>query len=420
METQDTLDVTSASSRSVESIRVEPDLDFVQRLGKLCGESFAKCFQCGTCSATCTLSPDSAPFPRKEMAWANWGLKERLLRDPDVWLCYQCNDCSTRCPRDARPGDLLGAIRQECVTQYATPRFLARWVGQPQGIPLMLGIPTTLLTVALLLRDPVADALGISTEITSQIIYSYSAFFPHWFLNSFFLILSLLVLIVSVTGAVRFWGALKTGAPESANRSPAQSIPASIWTVLKKMFKHDDFTSCTDAHSRFWSHSAVFFGFLALSLVSIWVVTARYNPLITGDFVYPLAFLAPWKILANIGGLALIGGLFMMILERIRNSGKAGAGSYFDWTLIVTLVAVVATGFITEILHYVRLEPHRHLAYFVHLVFVTALILYLPYSKFAHLIYRTTALVYAEHTGRIAEVRTGPGAVTEDTQRKEE
>ena len=248
METQDTLDATSTSSLGVESIRVEPDLDFVQRLSKLCGESFAKCFQYGTCSATCTLSPDSAPFPRKEMAWANWGLKERLLKDPDVWLCYQCNDCSTRCPRDARPGDLLGAIRQECVTQYATPRFLARWVGQPQGIPLMLGIPTTLLTTALLLRDPIADALGISTSITSQIIYSYSAFFPHWFLNSSFLILSLLVFLASVTGAVRFWGALKSRAPGSVNTSPAQSIPASIWTVLKKMFKHDDFTSCTDAH----------------------------------------------------------------------------------------------------------------------------------------------------------------------------
>jgi len=284
----------------------------------------------------------------------------------------------------------------------------------------MLGIPMALLTIALLLRDPVADALGISTGITDQIIYSYSAFFPHWFLNSFFLILSFLVLLASVTGAVRFWGALKTGAPASVNTSPVQSIPASIWKVLKKILKHDDFTSCTAAYSRFWSHSGVFFGFLALSLVSIWVVTARYNPLITGDFVYPLAFLDPWKILANIGGLALIGGLFVMILERINNSGKAGAGSYFDWALITTLVAVVATGFITEILHYIRLEPHRHLAYFVHLVFVTALILYLPYSKLAHMIYRTIALIYAEHTGRSAGVRSKLGPVTEDTERKEE
>jgi quinone-modifying oxidoreductase subunit QmoC len=81
------------------------------------------------------------------------------------------------------------------------------------------------------------------------------------------------------------------------------------------------------------------------------------------------------------------------------------------------LSIVTLTGFVTEVLHYVRLEPHRHIAYFAHLVFISALFLYLPYSKFSHIIYRTVAMIYAEFSGRnetevtsLAEKNNGAGS----------
>ena len=80
---------------------VEPDLGLVEELAAFGAKDFKKCYQCATCSVSCSLSPDRDPFPRKEMLWAKWGLKDRLLKDADVWTCYYCGDCSTRCPRGA-------------------------------------------------------------------------------------------------------------------------------------------------------------------------------------------------------------------------------------------------------------------------------------------------------------------------------
>lgn len=390
----------SALSDDGRPVRIEPDLGFIQQLGKAGGNSFEKCFQCGTCSATCTIAPDTEPFPRKEMAWAAWGMKDRLLSDPDVWLCYQCNDCSTRCPRGARPGDVLAAVRRESVLHYAVPRFLGRWAGQPQCIPLLLGIPAALLTLALLLKGPIENALDLSTQIDEKIIYSYSSVFPHWLLNGFFMFFSVLVLLAMITGVVRFWQSMKGADARGGIDTPVKSVLASIVSTLGSIIAHSNFTKCTEARSRFLSHMCVFFGFMALSAVTTWVITAGFNPLIQHDFVYPFGFWSPWKILANVGGIAVVAGCLLMIRNRLKDTEHAGPGTYFDWALIATLLVVAITGFFTEALHYVRLEPHRHIAYFVHLVFVGALLFYLPYSKLAHMIYRTTAMVFAEYSGR--------------------
>ncbi len=334
------------------------------------------------------------------MAWAAWGMKDRLLKDPDVWLCYQCNDCSTRCPRGARPGDVLAAVRRECVCQYAVPRFLGRWVNQPQYIPLLLGIPATLLALILFLKDPLESALGISRSVGGKIVFSYSSVFPHWLLNSFFLLITVLVLLAAIVGAARFWRAMKSADSGNGTVIQARGLVSCILSAIQNIFTHSNFTMCTSMRSRYLSHMSVFFGFTALSIVTLWVITSGFNPLLQKDFVYPFGFWSPWKMLANVGGLALVAGCLLMIRDRMKEREQTITSTYFDWTLIATLFIVVITGFITEVLHYVRLEPHRHIAYFAHLTFVCALILYLPYSKFAHLIYRTLALVYAEYSGR--------------------
>jgi quinone-modifying oxidoreductase subunit QmoC len=127
-----------------EAYLIEPDLDFIKEVGALGGEDLKKCYQCATCSVACAISPDTKPFPRKEMIAASWGLKDKLVGNSDIWLCHNCGDCSTRCPREAKPADVLAAVRSYTIEEYAQPKVLAKALKDPKKLPILLAIPAVL------------------------------------------------------------------------------------------------------------------------------------------------------------------------------------------------------------------------------------------------------------------------------------
>ena len=55
-----------------DSYLVNPDVSFIEEVGRLGGADVKKCFQCATCSVACPISPDTKPFPRKEMIATSW------------------------------------------------------------------------------------------------------------------------------------------------------------------------------------------------------------------------------------------------------------------------------------------------------------------------------------------------------------
>ena len=81
---------------------VDPGL--LKKLEKFGVKDAATCFNCGNCTAVCSLSTESTPFPRKVIRYLQIGAEEKLLHSPEPWLCYYCGDCSDTCPRDADPG----------------------------------------------------------------------------------------------------------------------------------------------------------------------------------------------------------------------------------------------------------------------------------------------------------------------------
>src|SRR4030067_935234 len=121
---------------------VFPSADSRADLASRGGDAAARCYQCATCSSVCQLAPKDGPFPRRQMLKAQWGLGDQLVNDPAVWLCHQCNDCTVRCPRDAKPGDVMQTVRSLMVEKLAVPAFMGRLVAKAGSTrPLRLGAP---------------------------------------------------------------------------------------------------------------------------------------------------------------------------------------------------------------------------------------------------------------------------------------
>jgi quinone-modifying oxidoreductase subunit QmoC len=386
-----------------DSQLLQPDRAFIDAVIAGGGEDLKKCFQCATCSVACGLSCDHAPFPRKEMHWAQWGLKDRLMADPDIWLCHQCNDCSNRCPRQARPGDVLAAVRRQAVEHYAIPRRVGSWVNSLRTLPIMLLIPAVLLAAALLVRDPLAAALGAGRPDGF-----YAEFFPHWLLISFFSLFVGLALLAAMVGVFRFWRAMKEADAASGLTTPVVGLLPSILRSLGSIFYHDRFRECETRRSRHWTHVLAFYGFLALFITTVWAVIDLYvNPMLGIASAYPFDLTHPMKFVANAGAVLLIVGAGKAIWDRTRSEATIENSTAFDWTFAWLLLTIGVTGLVIEILRFAAqpgasggLETTAYTLYFIHLVLVFALLVYLPYSKFAHVLYRTVALVYAERTGR--------------------
>ncbi len=366
---------------------IEIDLDFAREIISLGGKDLEKCYQCATCSVVCPLSPDDKPFPRKEMIWAQWGLKDKLIADADVWLCHQCNDCSDYCPRGAKPGEVLAALRAKQVQEFTFPSFFAKLLAKPVGIIVYFAIPIILTLIYFAALRPKIP----SGEVV------IGNFIPHTHVEYAGFALGAWVIIVAAVSAWRFWNAVKLNEPEVAVSSCKGFLDCLIRAIID-VLKHTKFKECEKAHYRYYAHFMIFWGFIILGIATIGDIIYIY-----GLGVHELALPAwdPVKILGNIGAILLFLGSAWAIVERMSDE-RIGYGTYFDWLFLLTIFGVAITGIATELLRYAS-NAGAYYSYVIHLILVFTLLAYAPYSKFAHLIYRTLAYAWAKSMGR--EVR---------------
>ena len=382
---------------------IRPDVNFINDVIAAGGESVKKCFQCATCSVVCNVTPEDNPFPRKEMIHAQWGLKDKLMSNPDVWLCHQCSDCTAYCPRGAKPGEVLGAVRKLSIAHYATPGFLGKAVGSPKALIGLLAVPVIIFIVAIMIQ-------GHSFFPEGDIIYA-EKFMKVPYIDVIFSAAALFAVFGFFMGITRYWKDLTKNIEVSSNpwqRKVKGSMISIIIETILEFVTHKRFKKCDVTRDRANTHLFVFFGFVGLAITTTWAIAYLYgheffgikafSVFHFGESPYPLY--DPMKILGNLSALILLSGIFMVITNRRKNAEKAGNGSYYDWLFISIIFVIVTTGILSEVLRLAQIPLLAYPTYFIHLVVVFFLFAYAPYSKMAHMVYRMTALVFAKYSGR--------------------
>ena len=388
---------------------LEPDLEFKRRILGLGAHDLTACYQCGTCSVVCPIATEDNPFPRKEMIWVQWGLKDRALANSSIWLCHQCGTCTAYCPREAKPSDVMAALRDYSITHYAVPKFMGRALNEPKYLPLLFAIPAIILFLLL-------GWLGHLTSLpVGRIVYS--KFFPIIYIEAIFVAATTLSGIGAVVGGFRYWKAMSQEVGGNG-KGPAKGLIPTLLTI----FQHKRFKECqeepvgtleTHKSHLHKTHLAVFWGFMGLLVTTTSV----------GIGIYAFGYLTPWplwhpvKILGNVSGAALIAGLAVFIWRRIVDQEKAGKSAYSDWLFLDILVLTTLTGFLCEVLRLADVPRLAYPTYFVHLIFVFFLLVYIPYSKFAHIVYRFVAMLYAESSNKVDGSELSPLQV-EDLNRR--
>jgi len=91
---------------------------FAKELTKYGVGDFNACFNCGNCTATCSLSTNDSSFPREMVRYTTLGLEDEIRSSLKPWECYYCGECSKECPRQANPGELMMSLRRWLTAQY--------------------------------------------------------------------------------------------------------------------------------------------------------------------------------------------------------------------------------------------------------------------------------------------------------------
>ena len=363
------------------ALRVNPS--FIDELDRFGAEDVQLCYQCGDCSTVCSHANDVFKFPRKSMRQLQMGLEQKIESTLEPWLCYYCGQCSEQCPREADPGETMMSLRRWLISRYDFTG-IARQFFKSRIHEILAITVIALLTGAFLLF------YGFSGG-SIHIYDGEGAFLPSPFIHSFDLTIGSVLAVFLLINAIRMW---------YFTMVRGMSIPVPWWLYLKEIFElpwhfftQKRYAECETenkhkTHMPWLIHLGLMLGYVTMLILVIVFI----EPLQAGPEIR-------WSV-HIFGYLATIGlsiGTIYFIRHRIKKDNyiQYKKSHSTDWVFVAMLLFIVLTGILQHIFHRTGLYEWANITYVIHLMAVTPWLLRMPFTKWAHMIYRPLAMYFA-------------------------
>lgn len=342
---------------------------FGESLKEYGGVNFNACYNCGNCTAVCSLSTPEDSFPREMVRLSVLGLEEDVKSSLKPWQCYYCGECTTHCPQTANPGELMMSLRRWLTAQYD-------WTGL-SGL-LYKSLPLSILAFVLTAIGVLAFAAYESFNL--ETIIHVGHYFEMIAIGTVFA-------VILLPNIVRMWWFVIVKPKIKVSLS---TYLTSSWELIVHMFTQKRSLGCDNNQLRWFEHLILVVGYLALLFTTVFLDWFSSQSL----FVI---------ILGYVESIIIFVVTFHFMIGRIKKNKEISKFSQpSDWFFVIWLFMMGFTAFFVRLfIDLSILETHVWI-YLVHLtVLVQWALLIVPFGKWTHFLYRSFAMYFA----KLKEVR---------------
>ncbi|HPD85893.1 MAG TPA: 4Fe-4S dicluster domain-containing protein [Proteiniphilum sp.] len=333
---------------------------FAEELKKYGSVNFNACYNCGNCTAVCSLSTPDQSFPREMVRLSALGLEDELKQSLKPWECYYCGECTAQCPQTANPGELMISLRRWLTAKYD-------WTGL-SGL-LYRSLPFTIM--ALLLVAAGVFFFARSTGFDAERLIHAGHLFEMMAIATVFL-------VIFVPNLLRMWYFTIV---KQKVKVPLKSYFTALTELFVNMFTQKRAKDCDEEDNFRWlEHMVLVFAYLSLLFTTVflnWFGTEHLFVILLGYLESLLVFVITIHFVSG-------------RIKKNKSLNKFSQPS--DWFFVIWLLMMGLTAFLVRLFIDLQLLESNIWMHILHLTILAqwALII-VPFGKWTHFLYRSFA-----------------------------